>query len=281
MADNHLVTSTSPPGKPVPFVGWSRAAARFREVVTTHAAGGKSSVLIVGPAGAGKKPMAQVWQHLAGQDHPRVPIVNLDLHGATIPDPCIAISTWALPRNKQWLRLDNGKHELPRAEPTNSDVLSEQVVDRFPASLRLYMPALRERPMDILALLHFFNLYVLPKRVGGSYDSISQVLLAKILKAPWDGNALDLQTSLIDSAGRDASRLGRSATSSIIRLGNLRATASLDDVRKPNADPSLQMKQRQLDIIKAIERGDLPDTSERRHEATSEHPHISARTFER
>ena len=40
----------------------------------------------------------------------------------------------------------------------------------------------RERPVDILALLQFFNRYVLPARCGGSYASISQHLLDELLK---------------------------------------------------------------------------------------------------
>ena len=89
--------------KPIPFVGWSSAASRFREVVASHAPGGKNRVLLLGPTGVGKKTMAKVWQKVAGNEGSKIPIVNLDSKGAatTIPDPCIAISTLPLPRDDE------------------------------------------------------------------------------------------------------------------------------------------------------------------------------------
>jgi DNA-binding NtrC family response regulator len=195
----------------VPFVGWSHAAAKFREMAAKHAPGGKKSVLLLGPKGVGKKAMARAWQYAAGGDA-KLPIIDLDSKDAVIKHPCVATSRRAVPRNTHGIQLYLGENYHSEQNGTSDDTLDEDVVEQF--SLQFFLTPLRKRPADVLALLHYFNQYYLPTKSLRPYETISRKFLEEICCAGWGANALELLKFLIDSAENNIqgdSRLKKSA----------------------------------------------------------------------
>ncbi len=260
MADNPAITPDAHLPKPIPFVGWSQAAANFRQRAAKFAPGGKLRVLLLGPTGVGKKTMARVWQKLAGS--PTLPIVPLDAGRATLPNHCIAISTRPLSRNTKCWHLGSGDYQFYPKGYTDAETIPDERANQFPRQLRLFMPPLRERPADILALLLFFNRYVLRARIRGSYESISQQLLDVMLTNPWPANAQEVLKFLDDSARLDVRRIIKPKESPAINLGNLRASLNQDIFPLWNEFNTQPRRQKKImsKVLEAIDRGDLPDT---------------------
>jgi DNA-binding NtrC family response regulator len=147
----------------IPFIWWSRAAALFREFAALHAPSLRS-VLLLGPRGVGKKAMASAWKNAAGPSARGLEVVELNPSTKPANSITIATSTFGVPEHVTCLDLSTGQpHSFL---PGSSDVLDASVVSRF--SICLYMPPLRERPFDVLALIDYFNFSLLPRTVGCS-----------------------------------------------------------------------------------------------------------------
>ncbi|MDY3555979.1 sigma 54-interacting transcriptional regulator [Gemmata sp. JC717] len=153
------------PNRNIPFIGWSVAAQNFRRVVEERAAK-PISVLIVGEAGVGKHLMASVWQAISRAGKDKLPIIELDTGVASLPPRCIAISTRPPAHNRTgpkgrggslitlnapWHLGEDCYAPIPPGE-CETDPLPDSVSSRF--SLKLYMPPLQSRLIDILAVLH-------------------------------------------------------------------------------------------------------------------------------
>ncbi len=249
MADSQ---STEQAAKAVPFVGWSHAAANFRQLASMNAPAGMASVLILGPTGVGKKTMAKVWQHLASQNGQTLPIINLDNDRTKIPRRCIGISTRGLPENATCLHLDKGEYR-PLTPDGAAGVISETDALRFP--LKIYNLPLRFRRVDILALLEFFILHTLPKLAKCTYSSVCWRFDHTIRNGEWDGNAQELLNILVAAVNRDlpATRLSDNST---INLGQL------SDPRPQSFDAGTEfLAERRAQIHERIARGEVPDTS--------------------
>jgi hypothetical protein len=185
----------------VPFIGWSLAAQEFRRIVQKHAKK-PVSVLIVGEHGVGKRTMAAVWRHVSGRNKKELPLVDLDAPPSTLPSPCIAVSTRppasgreipvgrAAPRGTRealLLHLDTGRIAPVPPEECGSSCLPDGQASQFKP--RLYMPPLRRRQLDILAVLHFFGLRVLRPRI----KAVSSALIHRLLlDSSWPGNVRSL-----------------------------------------------------------------------------------------
>lgn len=210
--------------KQIPFVGWSYASARFRALAATHAPRRQASVLILGPAGVGKKAMAQAWQKAAG-DSAKLPIVDLNAADEAVPHPCIATSNKALPEGLPVLDLGEG---TAYKEPTAGICLvkegriASELASKF--ALRVYLGPLTFRPFDILALLYYFNRHTLPKQMGCSYQSINpQLLQFMIFRAEWIANAREVLDYLTISAVNDTQRACKGSSG----LGELRFNSDM------------------------------------------------------
>lgn len=97
----------------VPFIGWSHAAQRFRELAVASVPGRLRSVLLLGETGAGKRTMARAWRRLAGVGSDELPTIDLDCEPARFP--CIGVTTRPLPARftaAAWTR-DPSRH-VPR-----------------------------------------------------------------------------------------------------------------------------------------------------------------------
>jgi len=249
--------STTRPAESVPFIGWSTAAARFRKIALQLAPGGKCSVLFVGQPGVGKKAMAGVWNHLSGQGA-KLPIINLDSRREPIPHPCIAYSERPLPENASCTNLSGGP--VP-ASPAGSEE-SNAIPQRKAASFQhhFYVPPLADRPADTLAILHYLNVYLLPKVFGASYERISEVALGGLLASEWSDNILGLRNSVLASADRDHRKrvdIGESATSEPVNLGTLedtRTAASSQEKKRPRTPSD------SFGFRSAIAAGEVPQT---------------------
>src|SRR5262249_26935293 len=119
-----------------------------------------------------------------------------------------------------WFRL-GGEPAFPDPpEGSQECLLPPAPVSRF--AIRVYLSRLAERPVDVLALLHYFNRAVLPAKVGGRYSAVSLGLLLKMFfRAPWPGNAHELLNSLVTSAVRDSRRVAQRKRTDTANLGVL------------------------------------------------------------
>lgn len=184
---------------PVPFVGWSTAAESFRAIADAKART-DACVLIVGEHGVGKRTMARLWQQAAGATDAQLPIVDLTPDTIRLPHPCIAVSTFVptsarrkagssrtVPSDISLLHLDSGsRHAISRQECPR-ETLPDGLIARF--KLRLYMPPLRRRLMDLLAITRFVGLKVLNRRWKG----LSSALIHRMFfDSAWRGNVPDV-----------------------------------------------------------------------------------------
>jgi hypothetical protein len=185
----------------IPYVGWSVAAQNFRRLVAERASD-PISVLIVGEPGVGKRLMARVWQKLSRAGVKKCPIVDLDAEGPSLPSRCIAHTTRP-PEHKRAAYQSNG-----RGSPVPHNAPWHLGHDRFaaippgeceapplPASLLsafnlvLYMPPLRERMIDVLAVLHALAM----QAASADRGQVSAVLIHRLLThSRWEGNVAQL-----------------------------------------------------------------------------------------
>jgi hypothetical protein len=179
-------------------------------------------VLLLGARGVGKRTMARVWRHLAGLNPKQLPILDLDSETARFP--CIAITGRPLPRSIHCRHLDTGtlaafpESDLEFEEP--KPPLPRALMDEFEP--RLYMPPLRRRPIDLLALLDFYNRCVCPGQYGRSYHAISAALVySMFFQWDWPANVHSLISYLRGAAARDLTSVERgeaTQTSAVLRL---------------------------------------------------------------
>jgi hypothetical protein len=180
----------------VPFIGWSLAAQEFRRIAEEQAKK-PVSVLLLGERGVGKHTMARVWQHVAGATEKELPLVELDSPLASLPPRCIGISTrptssrrkWRAGEVEPWHLGKDKKAPIPATERKGKGKpLPDDLVAPF--MVRLYMPPLAQRQIDILALLYFFCSTF---QNGGCLQLVSSTLIHRLmLDVSWRGNARQL-----------------------------------------------------------------------------------------
>jgi hypothetical protein len=132
---------------------------------------------------------------------------------------------------------------------------SKEITSRFP--LRLFMPPLRQRPIDVLALLHFFNRYMLPTHFGLSYEHIFNCVLIHMLYAEWPTNARELHDLLLASAEVDFHRVQRAKG---VTLTNLAYSPLSGESRNQRFMPLLHTPENMADDL--IRRYKIPNTTQ-------------------
>lgn len=184
------------PTSVVPFFGWSKSAAAFRAVAEEHAPASNVSVLFLGQEGVGKNMMARAWRAIAKEPE-KLTFVNLDKldDNAPLPDPCFAVSTRGLPPDFLCTRLGHCRKAKLAAN------LPPRLAQHFPR--RYYMPPLTERPIDILALLYYFNE---SGQLGRRFEHIRVRLLERLFSSNWEigGNGDGLLRHLVAVARNTA-----------------------------------------------------------------------------
>jgi DNA-binding CsgD family transcriptional regulator len=209
------------PARPrrLPLIGWSTAAQRFRELAESGELG--DSVLIVGEPGVGKRTFAEAYKfYFRSRYKESLPIVPIDPRMADIPDRCIATTVHppaygrAVAGGRRAARvgeagarhLDIGKRQPIPDEECGAEPLGDAVVARFAQTW--YLPPLRRRLIDVLALLHFYGCRVFPKE-GPSVRAVDSDLIHQLLlDRPWLGNAAGLLGFLRNAAEGGVLRRG-------------------------------------------------------------------------
>ncbi len=209
------------PARPqrLPLIGWSTSVHRFRELAESGELG--DSVLIVGEPGVGKRTLAEAYKfYFRSRYKESLPIVPLDPRTVDVPDRCIAITTHppaygrATAGGRRSARvgeagarhLDTGKRQPVPDEECESEPLSDAVVARF--TQRWYLPPLRRRLIDVLALLHFYGSRVFPQE-GPSVRAVDSDLIHQLLlDRSWVGNADGLLGYLRNAAEGGVLRRG-------------------------------------------------------------------------
>lgn len=209
------------PARPrrLPLIGWSTAAQRFRELAESGELG--DSVLIVGEPGVGKRTFAEAYKfYFRSRYKESLPIVPIDPRTADIPDRCIATTVHppaygrAVAGGRRTARLgeagarhlDIGKRQPIPDEECGAEPLGDAVVARFAQTW--YLPPLRRRLIDVLALLHFYGCRVFPKE-GPSVRAVDSDLIHQLLlDRSWVGNADGLLGYLRNSAEGGVLRRG-------------------------------------------------------------------------
>jgi hypothetical protein len=194
----------------IPFIGWSLAAQEFRQRAAEDAQK-PISVLLLGERGVGKQTMARVWRYLAGATEKELPPVDLDNPPSSLPPRCIAISTRptsssrSVPPGKRfkWRAAEVEPQHLGlarRAPIPDTECQGEPLPDGLAARfmVRLYMPPLCQRQIDVLALLYFFCSTF---QKGGCLQLVSSTLIHRLmLDVSWWGNAGQLIQYLLSRA---------------------------------------------------------------------------------
>jgi hypothetical protein len=208
----------------LPLIGWSTAIDRFRSLVQNGAIG--DSVLIIGEPGVGERTLAETYKFYYRTKHKQsLRIVPIGPGTADIPPRCIAITHHApsygrfIPPGRRKpvripetapVHLDTNKPDaIPEGE-CPGELLGDAVVAGF--AHRLYLPPLRRRLIDALALLHFYGLRVFPSE-GSSCRAVESDLIHQLLlDRPWTGHVSGLLSFLRDKARTDGPVLRRSAS---------------------------------------------------------------------
>jgi len=163
----------------VQFDGWSRAAWRFR-ILAALRARKERRVLIVGESGTPVERMAHAWAAAAGKlkvvDVDKEQCPNEKFVGFSSCEPRHAL------QSAEFVNLETGRYGRPiKADPNGS---ASWAKSNF--TLQLYMPPLRQRTIDVFALL-----YYLKNRTGRRWKCgrVSLSLLRQALsEAEWLGN---------------------------------------------------------------------------------------------
>jgi predicted DNA-binding protein (UPF0251 family) len=184
---------------PVSFIGWSTAAESFRAIAGAKARK-DASVLIVGEHGVGKRTMARLWQKAAGATEAQLPIIDLTPDTIRLPQSCIAISAFVsasarrkagssrpIPSDISLYHLDTGRRTAISPQECPRETLPDDLIARF--KIRLYMPPLRRRMMDLLAITQFVGQKVLNRRWKGL---CSALIYRMFFDSSWRGNVPDL-----------------------------------------------------------------------------------------
>ena len=231
---------TKGPG-PFPYVGWSRASHQFRRLAEDGHFGG--SLLIVGEPGIHCRWMAEAYRRFIHERKDALPIEQIDERTRRVPTTVIGISNnpiasgrvvppgRAVPRKVAELlplHLDTGKRSAIPVEECLGQPLSDHVVGQFRA--KVYIPPLRRRRMDILAILHLFGTRVAP-RLKLKCRGVSSVLIHQLLlDSPWLGNDAAILTYLRELAKSSGSVL---KASDLRSLDQQLAEAQFEDPFSP------------------------------------------------
>jgi Sigma-54 interaction domain len=214
--------------KTASYIGWSLAAMNFRRMMNDRAVN-PVSMLIVGEPGTGKRTMAEAWREASGAKE--LPIVNLDDSSAEIPDRCVAISTRPIRTRVlelQPINLEN-LHLVSDCE-LEGEPISESHLKRF--VIKLLVPPLRQRRMDILAVLHSYaGQPSLQYTEDVDEDQLitqpcvnSQMIYRMFLDAVWAGNLRTLTDCLVMAIMSASKRSGPK----IIGEGDLKIVPSTE-----------------------------------------------------
>jgi DNA-binding CsgD family transcriptional regulator len=202
----------------LPLIGWSTAAQRFRELVESGELG--DSVLIVGEPGVGKRTLAEAYKfHFRSRYKESLPIVPIDPQTTEIPDRCIATTAHppvygraaggrraARVGEAGARHLDTGKRQPVPDGECGAEPLGDAIVARFAQTW--YLPPLRRRLIDVLALLHFYGSRVFPRDGPAARAVDSDLIHQLLLDRSWLGNTAGLLGFLRNAAEGGVLRRG-------------------------------------------------------------------------
>lgn len=197
----------------VPFIGWSTSADQFRRL--TAAKRLAYSTLIVGEPGVGKRTMALAIRSAARGRGYQLTTEEINHQTSSIPGRCIAVSHSPIgsgrdvppgrvaPRTNSELlplHLDTGKYGPIPDNECQGMSLNDGIISQFVE--KLYVPPLRRRQIDILALLHFCGTRVFPELKLKCNKVSSKLIHQLILDSSWLGNEAALVHYLVVAAQR-------------------------------------------------------------------------------
>lgn len=196
----------------VPYLGWSTTAQRFRDLVNDYSKL-PVSVLFIGERGVGKRTMARIWRSCSGKTARQAPIVDLDREPNGFRQGCLAVSTsptGSLRKRCPGRRrpshvvetdpyhLDSGNIAPVPIEECDAAPIPDDLACQF--DLRIYVPPLRRRLIDVLATVHFVGTQVITPRC----ESVTAPLVHRLmLDSMWCGNLAELLGYLRIEAARN------------------------------------------------------------------------------